>query len=259
MADMREGLIERAAETLARARRVVVLTGAGVSAESGIPTFRDRTEGIWAKYDPTKLATPEAFAADPVTVQKWYDWRRGIVAGCVPNPGHHAIRELEELMRARGGSFTLLTQNVDRLHHRAGSARVIELHGTIWEWRCVVCRREVTVGARPNAEYPARCAKEGCRGLMRPCVVWFGEALPAEAMHMAEEALGACDVFLSVGTSAVVWPAAGFAATAKAHGAATIEVNRDPTPITGIVDHSIAGLSGEVLPAIVQRLKPAGR
>jgi len=226
-----------------------VLIGAGVSAESGVPTFRDRMEGLWAKFDPMQLATPEAFAADPEMVTRWYDWRRQKCLGCAPNPGHAALAELEKRVENRGGRFTLLTQNVDRLHHRAGSANVVELHGSIFTWRCTKTGREVEPGPEPFAEFPM---KSEWGGLLRPGVVWFGEALPEAAMAAAFEAVQACDVFLSIGTSSLVHPAAGFIHMARERGAKTVEINREPTPITPMVDWSIAGLSGQILPELAR-------
>ncbi|MCX6356768.1 MAG: NAD-dependent deacylase [Candidatus Aureabacteria bacterium] len=235
---------------LARAKCVVVFTGAGVSAESGIPTFRDAMSGLWARFDPMQLATPEAFMRDPVMVSRWYDERRLNCAACTPNPGHRALVLMEERLVAAGSEFTLLTQNVDRLHQAAGSRNVLELHGSIWEWRCCACgaRREERGG--PLGEYPPRCA---CGGIRRPGVVWFGEQLPGAVCAAADRALGECDLFFSIGTSAVVQPAAGFIHTAKKRGARTVEINRDPTPVSDLVDWSVMGKSGEILPELVDR------
>ncbi|TVQ29881.1 MAG: NAD-dependent deacylase [Phycisphaeraceae bacterium] len=244
---------DRLIATLRDARSVVALTGAGVSAESGVPTFRDRMEGHWAKFDPMQLATPEAFAADPEMVTQWYDWRRRKCLDCAPNPGHIALAELEELLNARGGRFTLLTQNVDRLHHRAGSRNVVELHGSIHTWRCTESGREVEPGPEPFTEHPM---KSEWGGLLRPGVVWFGEALPPAALDAAFEAMESCDFFLSIGTSAVVHPAAGLIQLARACDAKTVEINRDPTPITSMVDWSISGLSGEILPVLLKKMGP---
>lgn len=228
------------------ARSVCVLTGAGVSAESGIPTFRDAREGLWAKYDPSQLATPEAFARDPVLVTRWYDWRRQKCATAKPNPGHLALAAWQRRCR----QFTLVTQNVDRLHQAAGSRDVIELHGTLWIWRCVVCGAEREDRQAPFAEYPPRCE---CGGLRRPGVVWFGEALPEDAVARACQAAETCELFFSVGTSAVVHPAAELAHRAHRHGARVVEINAQPTPLTPVANRAITGRSGEVLPALLAK------
>jgi len=227
-----------------------VLTGAGVSAESGIPTFRDAMEGLWAKFDPSELATPEAFGRDPGTVSRWYDWRRQKCAAAKPNPGHLALARLERALSERKRRFTLLTQNVDRLHQAAGSSSVIELHGTLWVWRCTRCgveREEMNV---PLQEFPPRCA---CGGVRRPGVVWFGEPLPEWALKDAYDALETCDLFFSIGTSAVVEPAAGFVHIARRHAAKTAEINWEPTPVSHLVDWSLRGRTGEILPDLVGR------
>jgi NAD-dependent deacetylase len=241
--------IAAVARVLGRARSVVVLTGAGVSAESGIPTFRDTMEGLWASFDPQKLATPEAFEADPEMVTRWYDHRRRGCAACEPNAGHVALADMERSVVSRGGRFTLLTQNVDRLHQRAGSQAVVELHGTIMVWRCTKTGREYPDLPMPFPEYPPR---SDAGGLLRPAVVWFGEMLPEAALRAADEALAGCDLFFSIGTSSVVYPAAGFVQVANANGATTAEINRDATPASHVVDWSIRAKSGVVLPRIVK-------
>lgn len=238
-------------ECVRPARSLVVLTGAGVSAESGIPTFRDALTGLWANFRAEELATPEAFARNPEMVARWYDERRARCATCVPNPGHHALATLERHFVDTGRDFVLLTQNVDRLHQRAGSQRVIELHGTLWVWRCIDCGREREERVVPFASHPPRCE---CGGLRRPGVVWFGEMLPADALEQAYTALAGCDVFLSLGTSAIVEPAASFVYLARDRGATTIEINLQSTPISGVVDHSLSGKTGELLPQIVEQL-----
>lgn len=232
------------------ARAVVVLTGAGVSAESGIPTFRDAMEGLWAKYDPSQLATPEAFDRDSEIVTRWYDWRREKCATAKPNPAHLALARLEEHLATQERGFTLLTQNVDRLHQAAGSRNVVELHGTLWVWRCTRCGIEREERTVPFQEYPPRCA---CGGARRPAVVWFGEMLPEQALKQAHDALATCDFFFSVGTSAVVEPAANFIYSVRHRGAKTVEINRDATPISRVVDWSLLGKAGEVLPELVRR------
>lgn len=243
-------------EALREARSVAVLTGAGVSAESGVPTFRDALEGLWAKFDPAELATPEAFARDPEKVSRWYDERRFRIASCRPNPGHFALARIERHLARAGRRFTLLTQNVDRLHQAAGSERVVELHGSLWVWRCTGCGEEREERGGPFPAYPPRCA---CGGSRRPGVVWFGEDLPREALEAAEEASEACDLFLSIGTSAVVYPAAGLIHLARGRGARTAEVNLEPTPISDLADWSVLGKSGEVLPELLERAFPSAR
>jgi NAD-dependent deacetylase len=240
---------EQLVETLRKARSVVVLTGAGVSAESGIPTFRDAMEGLWSKFDPHELATPEGFARDPETVTRWYDWRREKCATAKPNAAHLALARLEQHLAAQKRAFTLLTQNVDRLHQAAGSSNVVELHGTLWIWRCIRCGVEREERDVPFREYPPRCA---CGGARRPAVVWFGESLPEDAIQKAYGALETCDLFFSIGTSAVVEPAASFIHSARHHGASTVEINRDPTPISSVVDWSLLGKAGELLPEVVR-------
>ncbi|MCS7043365.1 MAG: NAD-dependent deacylase [Bryobacteraceae bacterium] len=237
--------IQTAREWLAGASRVAALTGAGISAESGIPTFRG-PGGLWRNFRPEDLATPEAFHRDPNLVWEWYDWRRGLIAQARPNLGHYALAELEQKM---GGRFMLITQNVDGLHNRAGSQRVLKLHGDIWWTLCTACG-DVTSDYRvPLPELPPRCAK--CGGLLRPGVVWFGEALPARTWEQAEEAARSCDVLIVAGTSAVVYPAASLAPLAKRYGARIIEINTEETPLSGAADLCLRGASGELLPRII--------
>jgi NAD-dependent deacetylase len=225
------------------ASSIAVLTGAGVSAESGIPTFRGQG-GLWRQYRPEDLATPQAFARDPKLIWEWYDWRRGLIARAEPNPGHIALAEIER--RAR--TFTLITQNVDDLHERAGSRNVLHVHGSIWTVRCLACHAESTDKRAPLPEIPPRCE---CGGLLRPGVVWFGEALPPRVWASAERAARAADLFLVVGTSAVVYPAAGLAQIAKASGARVVEVNPAATPLSGEIDETLEGPSGELLPQLI--------
>jgi NAD-dependent deacetylase len=237
------GAVRDIAARLRDARHVVALTGAGISAESGIPTFRDAQTGLWARYRPEDLATPEAFARDPRLVWDWYAWRRDLVARAAPNAGHRALARLEH----RLPRFTLLTQNVDGLHARAGSRAVIELHGNILQSKCLAEGRRFREWSA--TERPPRCPT--CGSFLRPDVVWFGESLPAEALAAAEAAASECDLFLSIGTSAVVFPAAQLPATALARGAAVIEINRDPTPLTPMATASLRGAAGEILPALL--------
>jgi len=230
-------------EWLQQARSVAVLTGAGVSAESGVPTFRD-TNGLWNQYRVQDLATPSAFARDPKVVWEWYNWRRSVLAQVQPNAGHYALAELEKRLPA----FTLITQNVDGLHELAGSRNVLRLHGSVWSVRCIACRRESMDKRIPMPEIPPRCE---CGGLLRPGVVWFGEALPTKIWKAAEAAARAADLFLVIGTSAVVYPAAGLAQLAKSSGARMVEINIAETPLSGEIDQFLQGPSGELLPQLI--------
>jgi NAD-dependent deacetylase len=234
--------LEQAREWLRAAQSVAVLTGAGISAESGIPTFRG-AGGLWKSFRAEDLATPEAFRRDPKIVWEWYDWRRQLIAKARPNPGHLALVELER----RAPRFHLITQNVDGLHDLAGSVRVLKLHGDIWDLRCTSCGTAWRDRRAAIPELPPHC---GCGGMARPGVVWFGEALPEGAMEEAERA-AAADVFLVVGTSAVVYPAAGLIPHARRAGARVIEVNPEETPFSGSVDCSLRGKAGEVLPRLL--------
>ena len=253
-------------ERLAGAERVAVLTGAGVSAESGVPTFRD-PGGLWQQFRPEELANVDAFLANPVLVQGWYRHRREVVDGCAPNPGHAALAELEAWVTARGGDFLLATQNVDGLHARAGSERVVELHGSLTRSLCQACGRPATRAETDAAaespsrtgsgSEPARCP--ACGGLVRPDVVWFGEALDAAHLDAAAEAAASADVFLSVGTSAVVYPAASLPLIARAHGAYTAEINPEPSELAGALDEQIPARAGDVLPALVDAVRAARR
>jgi NAD-dependent deacetylase len=217
------------------ARRPVALTGAGISAESGIPTFRGAA-GLWRRFRAEELATPQAFARDPQMVWEWYDWRRSLIAKAEPNPGHLALARLPKL--------TVITQNVDGLHRRAGSLDVIEVHGDIWIDRCTRCRAEHRNLAKHDC--PA------CGSLTRPGVVWFGEGLDPAVWDNAEEAARAADIFLVIGTSAVVYPAASLAPLAKASGARVVEINLDETPLSAAVDATLRGPSGEILPQLIE-------
>lgn len=235
--------IAEAASRIAAAERMLVLTGAGVSAESGVPTFRG-PEGLWRQFRPEELATPEAFARDPRLVWEWYAWRRERIAPLQPNAAHRAIAALE----ARVPVFLLATQNVDRLHQAAGSRRIAELHGSLWVVRCVACGREEEDRRVPLPELPPRC---GCGGLLRPGVVWFGESLPAEAVEAAFAAGQAADVVLVVGTSSVVYPAAAIAPIARQRGAFVVEVNPEATPLTRLADAALQGPAAEIVPRLL--------
>lgn len=236
------GAIEHAARALRDARFVAVLTGAGVSAESGVPTFRDAQTGLWAKYDPRELATPQAFARNPKLVWDWYAQRRRAVSEVEPNPAHVALAEIEK----RVPKFHLATQNVDGLHRRAGSHKLVELHGNILRVRCSKCgvRASEWSDARPP-----RC--DLCDAYLRPDVVWFDERLPRDAQADAADAAGRCDVYIVAGTSAEVYPAAGLPYAALRNGACVIEVNPETTTLTPSATLALHGKAGEVLPALV--------
>jgi NAD-dependent deacetylase len=230
--------MQAAVNLLKSAAKVAVLTGAGVSAESGIPTFRSNG-GYWRRHRFEDLATPEGFGRDPKFVWTWYEERRRAIALAKPNPGHHALAALEKQKPV----FTLITQNVDGLHDLAGSKNVIKLHGDIWTIRCLKCGKERIDRTELN-NLPPHCA---CGGMLRPGVVWFGEALPEGAMERATEAVRAADVLIVAGTSAQVYPAAGLISLASA----VIEINPEETPFSGDVTFSLRGTSAEVLPQLV--------
>jgi NAD-dependent deacetylase len=236
--------LDHARALLLGAKRVAVLTGAGISAESGIPTFRDAMTGLWSQFRPEDLATPEAFAANPKMVWEWYAWRRELLAKVTPNAGHRALADLER----RAPRFMLITQNVDGLHARAGSRNVIELHGNIMVDRCFAEGR-VLAPADEIPGAPPRCAR--CGAPVRPGVVWFGEALPPQALDDALAATRRCEVFLSIGTSNLVEPAASLPFAALDAGAAVIEVNPERTPLSARATIVLAGAAGEVLPQLV--------
>ncbi len=232
-------------QALRAAQHVAILTGAGTSAESGVPTFREAQTGLWAQYDPQQLATPQAFARDPRLVWEWYTWRRGLVRAAQPNPGHHALVEMERHVPR----LTLITQNVDGMHQRAGSSAVIELHGNLnrtkrWDDDVMVETWEDT------GEVPPRCPTTG--SLLRPDVVWFGESLPAAALEEAIATARACDIFFSIGTSGVVQPAASLPPMAMQSGALLVVINPDVTPHVTASTIYLAGASGAVLPALVE-------
>ncbi|MBK7405313.1 MAG: NAD-dependent deacylase [Phycisphaerales bacterium] len=247
--------IRRAAEMLRGVHRVVVVTGAGVSAESGVPTFREGQSGIWDRHDVRRLATPEAFRRHPGLVSRWYDERRRDVLLCQPNPAHRALATWEHRLRSAGGQFTVLTQNVDRLHQRAGNGDVVELHGSLHTWRCTVTGRERRDLPLPLPQYPM---PSEAGGLYRPGVVWFGEDLPEPAMRRSFQTLAACDAVLSIGTSALVYPAAGFVELAQSRSVVAIEINLEPTPVSELVDISMLGRAGELVPRLVEAIYGAG-
>lgn len=228
---------------LASARRIAVLTGAGISADSGVPTFRG-ADGLWRNFRAEDLATPEAFARDPRLVWEWYDWRRALIAKALPNEAHHALVRLEQ----RAPDYWLITQNVDGLHRQAGSTKISEIHGNIWMTRCTSCRLVREDRTVPLTILP-HCG--ACGGLLRPHIVWFGESLAADDIQRSQDAATSCDCFLIVGTSGLVYPAASFAAIAKQAGAYVIEVNLDPTPQSTLVDVSLQGRAKDLLPLLV--------
>ncbi|MCS7171001.1 MAG: NAD-dependent deacylase [Aquificaceae bacterium] len=210
--------------------RVVVLTGSGISAESGIPTFRG-SEGLWRSFSPEELATPEAFKRDPTLVWEWYLWRKSLIAHAEPNEGHNALVKLENRL---GDDFFLITQNVDGLHQKAGSRRLLELHGNIWRVRCLSCSAVYCDYRTEMDKLPPSCIR--CGGLVRPDVVWFGEAIDEKALEVAFRWSSSCSIFVSAGTSAVVYPAAELPYIAKRSGAKLVEINPEETPISTIAD-----------------------
>ena len=251
--------VELAAKLLTSKQRICLLTGAGISAESGIPTFRDKQTGLWENYGVEELATPEAFARDPKLVWSWYQWRRQLVANKKPNPAHHALAQWQYHTQSSDQQLTLITQNVDDLHEQAGST-VTHLHGNLWRNRCSQCETPYQDQARTSYDTQntlnfgdtlITCSH--CDGYVRPDIVWFGEALPVQAWETAESAAADCEVFISIGTSSLVYPAAGLAQLAKQNGAKVIEVNPHPTP-NAIVDITLAEKAGVVLPILIQQL-----
>lgn len=236
-------------DRLANAKLVVGFTGAGISAESGVATFR-ATGGLWTKFKPEELASMDAFLANPQMVWEWYQARRDVVLKAAPNPGHHALVELEELVP----KVSVITQNIDGLHAEAGSSEVIELHGNIRKNFCQGCGRRYDDESLLVVEELQRCP---CGGGIRPDVVWFGEALPADAFMLAEERACEASVFFSIGTSALVYPAAGLPLMAREHGAYMVEINPEETPLSDYMHETIRMGSGEAMPAIVAMLRRA--
>ena len=266
-----EGLLD----VLKRARKVAVLTGAGISAESGIPTFRGK-DGLWNRFDPSQLATYEAFLKDPKLVWKWYLWRMHLIANARPNPGHYAVAKMEELFP----DFLLITQNVDGLHREAGSRKLVELHGNIFRGKCRFCGKEYSeeefsrlwplagrdfLSSISEEELKGRVFDEidrgnlprclNCGEIVGPGVVWFGESLPEDALSRAFSFASSCDVLFSVGTSAVVQPAASIPLYAKRSGAVIVEVNPEETPLSPYCDFVFRGSASQILPQIVSSLE----
>jgi NAD-dependent deacetylase len=233
--------------SLGRATHVVALTGAGTSAESGVPTFRDAQTGLWEKFKPEELATPTAFRKNPKLVWEWYEWRRKLVADAKPNAGHEALAKMEE----RFADFLLVTQNVDGLHQRAGSRKLVEIHGNITRTKCF--EENVVVSEwEDTGDVPPKCPR--CGGLLRPDVVWFEEALPEAESEAAFRASRRCEVFLCVGTSGLVYPAASLPQEALAAGAVVVEINPTATPFTPKADFVLSGPAGRVLPSLLEAM-----
>ncbi len=228
------------------ARRVAVLTGAGISAESGVPTFRDALTGLWEKYDPAELATPEAFERNPKLVWDWYQFRRELCLAAEPNAGHRALVELEKIFP----QFTLTTQNVDGLHERAGSQNVLRLHGSILRYKCSRTGQPFEDSFPLTAETPPRHPQTG--HFLRPDVVWFGEVLPVDVWALSEQAAREADVYFTIGTSALVHPAASLPKIAMQNEAVVIEINPTTTAFSASASFSLRGKAGEILPALVQ-------
>lgn len=246
--------IQAAADAIKNSQKVAALTGAGVSAESGVPTFREAQTGLWSRYDPQQLATAAAFQRDPKLVWDWYQFRRGLVNKAQPNPGHHALTDLQTYRP----DTTIITQNVDDLHEQAGNTHVVHLHGNIAESKCFNnCQGIPTLIDISTLQWdetvgPPACPH--CGAHVRPNVVWFGEMLPTDMINTAQVATVACDVMLVIGTSGLVQPAASLPLIAKRSGATVIEVNPDETPITAYADVKLAGPSGEMLPQVMKAL-----
>lgn len=238
--------LEMVKALLADAQNVIVLTGAGVSAESGVPTFRGH-DGLWKSHRTEDLARPDAFRAHPELVWEFYNWRRELVGGCEPNPAHLALVEMERQI----GDFLLITQNVDGLHARAGSRKLIEMHGSLWQVRCTVC----THAREDRSELPPLPECPVCGHLLRPGVVWFGEPLVPGVLKVAIDRITKAEVFISIGTSSLVQPAASFHQLARDHGAVTVEINEEPTPNTGMMDFALHSRAGEILPELAAGMR----
>ena len=226
-----------------QARTVTVLTGAGISADSGVPTFRG-ADGLWKNFRPEELASPEAFARDPQLVWEWYNWRRELLATKLPNAAHEALVQLETLIP----NFWVITQNVDGLHAIAGTQHLSEIHGNIWKVRCTQCHN-ISLNHDVPLPFPPSCAN--CGGLLRPHIVWFGESLATVDLEQSYAALQRCDILLIIGTSGVVYPAASFASVAKDHGAFVVEMNIEATPNSSVMDVAFQGRAKELVPLLL--------
>jgi NAD-dependent deacetylase len=248
--------LRKAADLLGRAERIVLFTGAGVSAESGIPTFRDALTGLWERFEPQKLSTPEAFRDDPALVWGWYEWRRAAVERVEPNDAHRALAAIEQ----RATACTVVTQNVDDLHERAGSAAPIHLHGSLFAPRCSACGRPAPLPATPAQAGPVDPPPCGhCGAPIRPGVVWFGESLPGDQFEAAVAAAANCDLLITVGTSGLVFPAAEIPQVTARMGGEVIQVNPQPTPLDPVARVNLHGPAAQVLPALVGAAWPAAR
>jgi len=230
-------------DSLTATTRITVLTGAGISAASGIPTFRGSEDSLWNNYRPEELATPQAFHSDPELVWRWYDWRRGLIAQAEPNAAHIALARLGGIAQVK-----IVTQNVDGLHTRAGSQPIFEFHGSIWRVRCLSCGLEKSDDRVPIPILP-RC--ERCHGMLRPAVVWFGEGIDPEVMEASVNAARDCKLFLVIGTSGAVYPAAGLAAVARESGARMLEFNVEPSEISHQMDIFVPGSAVDTVPLLV--------
>lgn len=242
MSENEEKIIE-ARDIIEGCSSLVVLTGAGISAESGVPTFRGK-DGLWRNFRSEQLATPDAFRDNPSLVWEWYDWRRNAIKDARPNPGHFALTELENQKKG----FTLITQNIDGLHQMAGSKEIIEMHGNIWQIRCTKCGDVKQDHRVPLEKIPPRCGQ--CGEIGRPNVVWFGEIIPMEVIDRSLKAVEECEVMLIIGTSGIVEPAASMGLVAKQTDKTVIEINLEPTPSSPLFDMTILGKSGEILPLL---------
>lgn len=241
---MKYSFSKKLKELMTEDSKVSILTGAGVSKESGIPTFRGK-DGLWRNYNATELATPEAFSANPSLVWEWYQWRRGLIKPIEPNPGHYAIAVMECFFK----DFTLITQNIDGLHAKAGNKKILELHGNIWRVRCIKEETVMDCFDHPLKEIPPKCS---CGMLLRPDVVWFGEALDQSILMESFQRASESDLCIVIGTSGVVYPAAAIPVEARSHGAYIVEVNPNPSGLTAMADEPIQGPSAEVLPQLLQ-------
>jgi NAD-dependent deacetylase len=235
--------LEKIRDGLTTRTRITVFSGAGISAASGIPTFRGEQDSLWSRYRPEELATPAAFARDPELVWKWYDWRRGLIAAAEPNAAHQAVADLES-----SGRVTVVTQNVDGYHQAAGSSRVLEFHGSIWVVRCVKCGAE---GLDKRVPIPIVPACDGCGGMLRPGVVWFGEGIDPEVMRASAVAAADCDLFLVVGTAGAVYPAAGLVASARDAGARIVEFNLERSGVSHQGDLFVPGSAADTMGYLV--------